>query len=71
MFAEALSPDQVDMFNAYLRGSSRLFQAFTTQLYAPFAIMNLSLDATTRFMHTQTGLIPVIHDIITFGYSMC
>jgi hypothetical protein len=70
MFAEALSPDQVDMFNAYLRGSSRLFQAFTTQLYAPFAIMNLSLDATTRFMHTQTGLIPGIHDVKTIKDAM-
>lgn len=70
MFAQALTPDQVDMFNAYLRGSSRLFQALTTQLYAPFAIMNLSLDATTRFMHTQTGLIPIIHDVKTIGDAM-
>ncbi len=70
MFAQALAPVQVDMLQAYMRGSARFFQAATTQLYAPFAIMNLSLDAATRYMHSQTGLIPVVHDVKTIGQMM-
>lgn len=70
MFAHALSPDQIDLLNAFLRGASRIFQASTTQLFAPFAAMNITIDASTRFMQTKTGLIPFIHDIPTVGKAM-
>ena len=70
MFAHALSPDQIDLLNAFLRGASRVFQASTTQFFAPFAAMNITIDASTRFMQTKTGLIPFIHDIPTVGKAM-
>lgn len=70
LFAQALSPDQVDLLNAFLRGAARSFQAMTTQFFAPFAAMNVTIDATTRFMQTKTGLIPFIHDAKTVKNAM-
>lgn len=70
MFAQALAPDQVNLLNAFLRGAARSFQAMTTQFFAPFAVMNVTIDASTRFMQSKTGLIPLIHDISTTGKAM-
>jgi hypothetical protein len=70
MFAQALSSDQVNLLNAFLRGAARVFQASTTQFFAPFAAMNITIDASTRFMQTKTGLIPFISDIPTIGKAM-
>ena len=70
MFAQALSADQVNLLNAFLRGAARTFQASTTQFFAPFAAMNITIDASTRFMQTKTNLIPFIHDVPTIGKAM-
>lgn len=70
MFAQALSPDQVDLFFIFLRGVSRFGQAMTTTFFAPFMAMNIPIDAVTRFMNTKTGLIPGLHDVKTVKNAM-
>lgn len=65
LFADALTANQVDMFSTAMRAASRTFRVGTTAAYPFFLLVNIPVDAVTRFAFTKTGLIPGIHDIRT------
>jgi len=70
LFANAIENIQPDKFEEVGRAIAKMLQVSVTGIYLPFALVNLSVDAATRFQLSETGAIPVVHDIRTIYHML-
>jgi len=70
LFANAIENIQPDKVEEVGRAIAKMLQVSVTGIYLPFALVNLSVDAGTRFQLSETGAIPVVHDFRTIYHML-